>query len=131
MLDEVWRDRPADILVNNAAAKFLAQMHRLSARAVDAVLGSTPHGAAYCTIGCGRRWIEAGQPAVVLSILTLSALQGSLRIIKRQLALAPLQSLSAAIDLAEAEQAATIGTEDRREGAAAFLEKRKPSFTGR
>ncbi len=55
----------------------------------------------------------------------------SLRIIKRQLALAPLQSLSAAIELAEVEQAATIGTQDRREGATAFLEKRPPAFTGR
>ena len=52
----------------------------------------------------------------------------SLRVIRRQLALAPLQSLSDAIELAEAEQAATIGTEDRREGAAAFLEKRKPEW---
>lgn len=76
MLDEVWRQGAPDILVNNAAANFLAQTHRLSARAVDAVLGTTLHGAAYCTIGCGRRWIDAGQPGVVLSILTLSALQG-------------------------------------------------------
>ncbi|MBR0648201.1 SDR family oxidoreductase [Roseomonas terrae] len=76
MLDDVWRAAPPDILVNNAAANFLAQTHKLSGRAVDAVLGTTLHGAAYCTIGCGRRWIEARQPGVVLSILTLSALQG-------------------------------------------------------
>lgn len=76
MLDAIWRDAPADVLVNNAAANFLAQTHRLSPRAVDAVLGTTLHGAAYCAIGCGRRWIEAGRPGVVLSILTLSALQG-------------------------------------------------------
>ena len=55
----------------------------------------------------------------------------SLRVIRRQLALAPLQSLSAAIELAETEQAATIDTEDRQEGARAFLERRKPNFTGR
>lgn len=76
MLDAVWQHGAPDILVNNAAANFLAQTHRLSARAVDAVLGTTLHGAAYGTIGCGRRWIEAGQGGVVLSILTLSALQG-------------------------------------------------------
>ena len=64
------------MLVNNAAANFLARTHLLSARALDAVLGTTLHGAAYATIGCGRRWIGSGRGGVVLSVLTLSALQG-------------------------------------------------------
>ena len=44
---------------------------------------------------------------------------------------APPQSLSLAVELSEVGQAATIGTEDRREGGTAFLERRKPNFTGR
>ena len=64
MLDAVFAEGAPDILVNNAAANFLAQTHRLSARALDAVLATTLHGAAYCTMGIGRRWIDAGQPGV-------------------------------------------------------------------
>ena len=77
MLETIWRDRPLDALVNNAAGNFLAQSHRLSPRAVDAVLGVVLHGAAYCTLGCGQRWIADGRPGTVLSILTLSALGGA------------------------------------------------------
>ncbi len=77
MLDTIWQRQPLDILVNNAAGNFLAQSHRLSVRAVDAVLGIVLHGSAYCTLGCGRRWIEAGRGGSVLSILTLSALTGA------------------------------------------------------
>ena len=77
MLDAIWAEAPLDILVNNAAGNFLAQSHRLSVRALDAVLGIVLHGSAYCTLGCGRRWIGAGRPGTVLSILTLSALSGA------------------------------------------------------
>ena len=77
MMDSVCAAAPLDILVNNAAGNFLAQSHRLSSRAVDAVLNTCLHGSAYCTIAAGRRWIEARRPGVVLSILTLSALHGA------------------------------------------------------
>jgi NAD(P)-dependent dehydrogenase (short-subunit alcohol dehydrogenase family) len=73
MLDALW---PLDILVNNAAGNFLAQSHRLSPRAVDAVIDIVLKGSTWCTLGCGRRWIAEARPGTVLSILTLSALQG-------------------------------------------------------
>jgi len=77
MMGRIFESRPLDILVNNAAGNFIAQTQKLSPRAVDAVLGIVLHGTAYCTIACGRRWIAAGRPGTVLSILTLSALQGA------------------------------------------------------
>jgi NAD(P)-dependent dehydrogenase (short-subunit alcohol dehydrogenase family) len=76
MLDRIWAAGPLDVLVNNAAGNFLAQTHRLSPRAVDAVLDIVLKGSAWCTLGAGRRWIDAGRGGTVLSILTLSALQG-------------------------------------------------------
>jgi NAD(P)-dependent dehydrogenase (short-subunit alcohol dehydrogenase family) len=76
MLEAVWRDGPLDVLVNNAAATFIAQTEQLSFRAADAVLAPTLHGAMYCTLGAGRRWIEAGHRGVVLSILSTSTITG-------------------------------------------------------
>lgn len=77
MMDEIWRRRPLDALVNNAGANFVAQTHQLSPRAIDSILNICLHGTAYCTIAAGRRWIEQGSGGVVLSILTLSALSGA------------------------------------------------------
>ena len=76
MLDAVWRDAPLDVLVNNAAATFIAQTEHLSFRAADAILAPTRHGAMYCTLGAGRRWIEARHKGVVLSILSTSTITG-------------------------------------------------------
>jgi NAD(P)-dependent dehydrogenase (short-subunit alcohol dehydrogenase family) len=76
MLDAIWQERPIDVLVNNAAATFIAQSERLSARAADAILAPTLHGAMYCTLGAGRRWIDGHRSGVVLSILSTSTVTG-------------------------------------------------------
>ncbi|WP_439395715.1 SDR family oxidoreductase [Bradyrhizobium sp. PMVTL-01] len=76
MMDQIWREAPLDILVNNAAASFIAQSEHLSFRAADAILAPTLHGAMYCTLAAGRRWIEARHGGVVLSILSTSTITG-------------------------------------------------------
>jgi NAD(P)-dependent dehydrogenase (short-subunit alcohol dehydrogenase family) len=76
LMDEVWRAAPIDVLVNNAAATFIAQTEHLSARAADAILAPTLHGAMYCTLAAGRRWIDGKHKGVVLSILSTSTITG-------------------------------------------------------
>ena len=76
MLDSVWRAAPLDVLVNNAAATFIAQTEQLSFRAADAILAPTLHGAMYCTLAAGKRWIEGKHKGVVLSILSTSTITG-------------------------------------------------------
>ena len=76
MMESIWREAPLDILVNNAAATFIAQTEQLSFRAADAILGPTLHGAMYCTLAAGKRWIGAGHKGVVLSILSTSTITG-------------------------------------------------------
>lgn len=76
MIDRAFADAPLDVLVNNAAATFIAQTEYLSARAADAILNPTLHGALYCTMAAGKRWIEAKHKGVVLSILSTSTITG-------------------------------------------------------
>ena len=59
MMQQIWREAPLDVLVNNAAATFIAQTEHLSFRAADAILAPTLHGAMYCTLAAGQRWIPA------------------------------------------------------------------------
>jgi len=76
MMDAIWREAPLDILVNNAAATFIAQSEHLSFRAADAILAPTLHGAMYCTLAAGKRWIDGRHGGVVLSILSTSTITG-------------------------------------------------------
>ena len=76
MMEEIWREAPLDVLVNNAAATFIAQTEHLSPRAADAILAPTLHGTMYCTLAAGRRWIDGKHSGVVLSILSTSTITG-------------------------------------------------------
>jgi NAD(P)-dependent dehydrogenase (short-subunit alcohol dehydrogenase family) len=76
MMEEIWREAPLDVLVNNAAATFIAQTEHLSPRAADAILAPTLHGTMYCTLAAGRRWIDGKHAGVVLSILSTSTITG-------------------------------------------------------
>jgi NAD(P)-dependent dehydrogenase (short-subunit alcohol dehydrogenase family) len=76
MMEEIWREAPIDVLVNNAAATFIAQTEHLSLRAADAILAPTLHGTMYCTLAAGRRWIDGRHKGVVLSILSTSTITG-------------------------------------------------------
>jgi NAD(P)-dependent dehydrogenase (short-subunit alcohol dehydrogenase family) len=76
MMDAIWHDRAIDVLVNNAAATFVAQTEHLSPRAADAILAPTLHGTLYCTLAAGKRWIEGRHHGVVLSILSTSTVTG-------------------------------------------------------
>jgi NAD(P)-dependent dehydrogenase (short-subunit alcohol dehydrogenase family) len=76
MMAWIWRDGPLDVLVNNAAANFVARTDKLSARAIDAVLGIVLHGSFYCTVACGRRWIEGRRGGSVISVATTPSFTG-------------------------------------------------------
>jgi NAD(P)-dependent dehydrogenase (short-subunit alcohol dehydrogenase family) len=76
LMETVFRDAPLDALVNNAAATFIAQTEQMSFRAADAILAPTLHGALYCTLAAGKRWIAGGHKGVVLSILSTSTITG-------------------------------------------------------
>jgi NAD(P)-dependent dehydrogenase (short-subunit alcohol dehydrogenase family) len=76
MMEEIWRNGPLDVLVNNAAANFVARTDKLSPRAIDAVLGIVLHGSFYCTVACGRRWIEGQRGGSVISVATTPSFTG-------------------------------------------------------
>jgi NAD(P)-dependent dehydrogenase (short-subunit alcohol dehydrogenase family) len=69
LMDQVWAGGPLDVLVNNAAGTMLTRSETLSARAVDAVLATSLHGAVYATLEAGRRWISDKRPGTLMYTL--------------------------------------------------------------
>lgn len=67
-----------DVLLNNAAANFIAPTERLSANAFDTIIDIVLKGTKNCTLTCGKHWIKTEQKNTsVLNIVTTYAYTGS------------------------------------------------------
>ena len=93
-IEQIWTKGPLDILVNNAAGNFLAKTETLSSNAFDAVIGIVLKGTINMTMACGKRWLAAKHPAVVLSIATTYAELGSAYVVPSAVAKAGVLSLT-------------------------------------
>ena len=94
MIDEIWKDGPLDILVNNAAGNFLARTEELSLGAFQAVIGIVLMGTLHATLACGRRWIKEGHHGNVLNITTTYAESGSAYVVPSSVAKAGVLNLT-------------------------------------
>jgi NAD(P)-dependent dehydrogenase (short-subunit alcohol dehydrogenase family) len=71
MIAQIWSDGGALTgLVNNAAGNFISRTKDLSPRGFNAISDIVFRGTFYVTLACGKRWIDGGNKASVISILT-------------------------------------------------------------
>jgi NAD(P)-dependent dehydrogenase (short-subunit alcohol dehydrogenase family) len=69
MVEDIFRGGPLTGLVNNAAGNFISRTEDLSPRGFDAIANIVMHGTFYVTHSVGKRWIAAGVPGAVVSII--------------------------------------------------------------
>jgi NAD(P)-dependent dehydrogenase (short-subunit alcohol dehydrogenase family) len=94
MVEAIWKDAPLDILLNNAAGNFLARTEELSLRAFEAVIGIVLMGTLHVTMACGKRWLKARHPAVVLNVTTTYTTTGSAYVVPSAVSKAGVEALT-------------------------------------
>ena len=94
MISTIWRDGPLDVLMNNAAGNFLARTEELSIRAFESVIGIVLMGTLHATLACGKRWLRARHPAVVLNVTTTYTTTGSAYVVPSAVSKAGVQALT-------------------------------------
>jgi len=77
MIETIWEDRPLTGLINNAAGNFISRTEDLSMRAFDAIANIVFRGTFNVTLEVGKRWIAAGDPGNIVSILATWVWNGS------------------------------------------------------
>ena len=94
MIAAIWSGGALDVLMNNAAGNFLARTEDLSLGAFQSVIGIVLMGSLHTTLACGRRWLAAKHPAVVLNITTTYTTTGSAYVVPSAVAKAGVQALT-------------------------------------
>jgi NAD(P)-dependent dehydrogenase (short-subunit alcohol dehydrogenase family) len=94
MVSTIWEDGPLDIVINNAAGNFMARTEELTPGAFEAVLGIVLMGTINVTMACGRKWLAAKHPGVILNIAATYADTGCAYVVPSAIAKAGVVSLT-------------------------------------
>jgi NAD(P)-dependent dehydrogenase (short-subunit alcohol dehydrogenase family) len=94
MIDQIWQERPLDVLVNNAAGNFIARTEELSPGAWNSVIGIVLLGTLNATMACGRRWLKSSHPGTVLCISATYAPVGSAYVVPSAVSKAGVEALT-------------------------------------
>ncbi|MFZ0732659.1 MAG: SDR family oxidoreductase [Candidatus Sulfotelmatobacter sp.] len=94
MLDQIWKDGPLDVLVNNAAGNFISRTEDLSPNAWQSVINIVLMGTLNCTMACGRRWLKSARQGSVLSISATYAPVGSAYVVPSAVSKAGVEALT-------------------------------------
>jgi NAD(P)-dependent dehydrogenase (short-subunit alcohol dehydrogenase family) len=94
MIATIWKDGPLDVLMNNAAGNFLSRTEDLSIHAFESVIGIVLMGTLHTTLACGKRWLQARHPAVVLNVTTTYTATGSAYVVPSAVSKAGVQALT-------------------------------------
>jgi NAD(P)-dependent dehydrogenase (short-subunit alcohol dehydrogenase family) len=94
MMADIWATGPLAGLVNNAGANFLAPTETLSPRGYEAIRSTIMDGSFYAAQGCGRRWIAAGLPGVIISNLVTWVWTGSAYVVPAAMAKAAVHAMT-------------------------------------
>src|ERR1700740_302495 len=94
MMTSIWADGPLTGLVNNAGANFLAPTETLLPRGYEAVRSTVMDGSFYAALACGKRWIAAGLPGVIVSNLVTWVWTGSAYVVPSAMAKAAVHAMT-------------------------------------
>src|ERR1700746_259868 len=94
MMTSIWADGPLTGLVNNAGANFLAPTESLSPRGYEAIRSTVMDGSFYAALACGKRWIAAGLPGVIISNLVTWVWTGSAYVVPAAMAKAAVHAIT-------------------------------------